>query len=364
VPRRLRSPGRAGVQLETLSETRGRTPEGADLAHDLVVIGSGLSGVGHLTTEAVEVLRRARVVLCSGYDPGLANAVRALHPSVPVLTQEEGEYRLGSDRPAMYRRIAERALAEARCAPGVVLLHPGSAVVVDAITRHVLRLARAERLSVRIVAGVSSVETVLLEVRYDVAAGLQVVLAQDLVLRRRRLDPGMAAMVLQPGYYDTLFAVGAPRSRPGRFDALRDVLLEAFPPQSAGALVITPFGDGREARTLWFRLEELHRLHAFISPFHTLFVPPVELPAANPAFAMRMASLTDVLDRLEADAAGVPEQQRAEEWFARVPHGIPEGMIRESLRLADAWADRAERLEAGAYRVDAEPVVEPSRTGA
>ncbi len=321
-------------------------------ACDITLLGSGLRALDHLTPEAIACLRGARVILHSQYSRDLLGELRALNSSARLLCQEDGEYLVGQYRPQMYARIAARVLAEAAEGPGVVALHPGSTMVVDAIARHVLAGAHARGLRVRVVPGISCIEYVLAELGWDVADGLHVILAQQLVLQQRRLDATQAALVIQPGYYDTRWFAGAPRAAQGRFDALQACLAASYPDDTPMALVLAPVGRDDVAQTLWFRLGSFAQLEAEISPFHTLFIPPRARPGVDAAFAQRIDSWDALCEQVQLDDYGLPRQVDPRVWFAGASTGegggVDSRLRAESERLAAAWPTRRAMLASDA----------------
>lgn len=283
-----------------------------------------------MSREAEDVVRGARVVFTSTYNAGLDAHVKALAPNAVLRSSDAHEYAIGAYRPAMYERMASEVLAAAREAPGVVMLAPGSALVVDRVTELVARGAREARLAVRVLPGISSIETVLAQMRYDASHGLSIVLAQRLVAERVVLDPTRAALVLQPAYYDTLFFAGAPVSRAGRYDALAEQLARTWSADAAMALVATPTAMDARARTFWFHLGELARVVPLISPRHTLFVPPERTPTIDEPFVARTRSW-DALE-IERDERGEPVAQRRAE--------VPQDLARVSRELDERWQRR------------------------
>ncbi len=241
--------------------------------------------------------------------------LRRFNPHAEFVMQEQGEYEVGMLRPQMYQRIAEAIATQALRAPNVVSLHPGSALVVDSITQKLVRICHERRLSLKIIPGVSAVEAVLAEMQYDVANCVQVILAQKLVLHDQSLNPQMAAVVIQPGYYDTLYFAGAARSRRHRFDRLQKTLCQSFDDDHPACLTINPMHTGAQATSFWFRLQNLSMLSSFIGPFHTLFVPPSE-PVVNDAdFEQRITSWPTLTEHLYCEDDGNPQQQSPGNWF-------------------------------------------------
>ncbi|MCU0269801.1 MAG: SAM-dependent methyltransferase [Acidimicrobiales bacterium] len=327
--------------LESFSLSRARLRRSASVETDLTIIGVGIHDVHHLTGEARQAIASARTVFVSGHTPALGDLVATCNPGAVTHLQEAGEYHLGDHRPTMYERIAARILAVAVESPGVVALQPGSASLADRITRLLVCGAAERDLRVRVLPGVSAVETLLAAVGYDQAHGLQVVLAQRLLTTRLRLDPAWAAAVIQPGYYDTDHFLGAPVSRPGRYAALAERLGVDERPDHPVALVHTVADEGRD-QVLWFRLRELDELGRWLSPYHTLFVPPSAPPAPDPGGEARVRSWDQVLQRVDT-VDGRPVQQDPLVWRATESQVSP-GFRRRSAELARWWHERRREL--------------------
>ena len=315
---------------------------------DITIVGAGLLAARQLGQAANDVVRSARVVFCSTTNIGIADYVRAVNPTAEIRFSEKNEYQVGMYRPDMYRRMAQVVVDAARAGPGVVMLAPGSAVVVDAVTQCILDAAASDGLRVRLLPGISSIEAVLAQVGYDVSRGLGIFLAQNLVLHRLQIDPSIASIVLQPAYFDTLFFAGAPRSLAGRFDALEEQLARTLTRDAPMALVITANEEDGRPSVFWFRLGALGRLHRVLSPRHTLFVPPARPVVSNDAFATRIASWDACRARIDVDDNGTIRQMQRREIQGRALDSdsdqdkeregdVPSDLRQESTALAERW---------------------------
>jgi uncharacterized protein YabN with tetrapyrrole methylase and pyrophosphatase domain len=320
--------------LQPFSLTRARVRETHDAQYDIVVVGAGIDRSLHLTDEAKQAIASARVVFVSGHVPAIVDAVAALAPTVERRLQEADEYELGAHRPAMYERIATRIVDEALEGPGVVVVQPGSAVVVDRITRLICQLAHERSLRVRILPGIGAVETVLAAVGYDVAFGVQVVLAQQLFVTDLRLGDQWASVVLQPAYYDTNHFVCAPVSLPGRLNALAGRLGVAAHPHRTVALVHTAV-DGHDDQLVWVRLDELDQTGGWLSPYHTMFLPPVEQSHVDVGAFARSESFDELLSHIETRSQQ-PVQLRSTTWLDTESHLTPD-QRRRSRAMDAAW---------------------------
>jgi len=301
---------------------------------DITVVGAGVDRWNQLTAEGAAALRVARTVFHARYHG--APPAGLLGPGVTVVDLDAGAYRDGEFRPDMYRRMAERILRTAAdvAARPVVVAQPGSAVVVDTVTDLLLDLAPRRGRSVRVVPGVSSIEAVLALLGHDPADGLQVHLAQRLVLHRVRLDPTLATIVLQPGVYDTRWWFGAAGSRPGRFDALVDALVRWLPADAPVAVVVTPFAGSPGAVT-WVRLDRLGELPGMPAPMHTLFVPACSPRAVDEAFERR-------IDDPAAASAWLDPAAGAEQRYEPAP--LPAVLRHDAEQLARWWTSGRGRV--------------------
>jgi hypothetical protein len=145
--------------------------------------------------------------------------------------------------------------------------------------------------------------------------------------------------VLQPAYDDTLYFAGAPQSRPGRFTALQESLIAIYGVDAPATLVIAPMADTHGGRQFWFRLGQMYRLHAHLSPLQTLFVP-ASVPASEDSdFAARIHSWEACLAQIVPGGDLSVAQQDPRTLF-EAPVDPTEDLAAESDRLARQWRRR------------------------
>lgn len=311
---------------------------------DITMVGVGLCEDRHLTREAIDVLEAARVVFTSRYSQRINDIARQLNTKARILDLESGEYRIGAYRPSMYRRMADRICREAARGSGVVVLQPGSAMVVDTVTQMVLESARLDGLSVRITPGVSSVESVLAEVGYDLMGGLQVFLAQRLVLEQRTVDPMSATLILQPGYFDTRYWLGLARSKRSRFEDLHKLLSKTLVPETEAALIMTPIRAYDRPRVFWFLLQNLNELYDHISPFDTLFIRPKPWPRWDDDFEQRIDTWEVSLSSVNSTKDGTPLEDPSHHLDHGAFGSLDADLRRESSRIEGGWNGRDRQL--------------------
>jgi precorrin-2 methylase len=318
----------------------------------ITIIGAGLAGHWQLTCQACQTLAGARVIYLSRYSRDLPHYVREVNPRADIVDIDAEGYAIGDYRPAMYARMAARILDDGAAGPGVVLLEPGSAVVTDLVTQLLCSGADRRGISVSVVPGISSIEAVLSDLQYDISVGLQIVQAQMLVLYRQRLNPAIAAMIIQPGYYDTLWWVGFAQSKPARFQMLRDQLAESYDADRPMVLLrlrpVHPF----DMTFFWFRLENLTQLYGYLSPLHTLFIPPAAEQPMDRVILDRVRSWSEALKAVECDPQGRPRQKHPRYWFEEDLRGLPISLVEQSRELAGEWRGRWKRANGYVQRFE------------
>lgn len=311
---------------------------------EVTIVGGGLDFSMHPSVEACRAIRHAKVVFHAGCHEGVARWLADLAGDADVVDIDTGHYQVGQYRPDMYRAMASRVVGAARESGAVVLIEPGSAMVTDLVTRFVLEAAHGAGLRTRIVAGISSLEHLCIAFGIDPSSGLQTVLAQELVARRIRLSAGLDTVVIQPGYFDTLWHVGWPQSRADRFDALAETLSLSFGPRQAMALVRFPMHPGDVTHEFWFELADLHRTVPVMTPLHTLFVPASERGERDAAFQSRMHVWERSIAFLETGTDGLPQQLApiaSNGDLKQIEARLDDDLVSSSRTLADAWRRQA-----------------------
>jgi tetrapyrrole methylase family protein/MazG family protein len=174
----------------------------------VTIVGLGPGDPNLLTVEAREVLAAAAEVHCrSARHPALAT----LPPPTAVIAVE-----------APAAALVQELLALGRRPQGVVYAVPGHPLVGDAAAASLVDACRREGLPCRVVAGVSLLETACEVLGIDaVAAGVQLIDPLD-----PRPDPGRPALL-------------APLPGAAHLPALRDALLDLYPPDHAAVVVST-----------------------------------------------------------------------------------------------------------------------------
>jgi len=238
---------------------------------DIGIVGTGIVGAHQLTREAEEVIRRcARTfVIDSGY--GIPEYLETLSPNV---TELGTLYEPGKDRLPTYRRMAAAVVAAAVEDAPVCLATYGHPWVYCYPTTLITRAAPLLGLHVEVFAGVSSFDTLLVDLGTDIALhGVQMYEATDLLLRRRPIQSDVTCIIWQPT------VVGDPTYPAGpytieQFRPLQDYLLRFYPPEHEVSIVTTKTHPLARSVVQRLQLGELATELERAPKVGTLYVPP------------------------------------------------------------------------------------------
>jgi tetrapyrrole methylase family protein/MazG family protein len=249
----------------------------------ITVVGLGPGDASLLTVEARDVLASAAEVWLR----------TARHPTVPGLPRGpryesfDGLYDSLGTFEAVYAAIVARLLELARRPEGVVYAVPGHPHVGETTVRGLLERARTEDIGVRVLPGISFVDTAIVALGLDpLADGLLVLDALALGDHRRLLVPERPTLVAQ--LYDRRAATQA-----------KLALLESYPPDHPVRL-LRATGTAR-ASVDDLLLADLDRTDA-LDHLTALYLPPVPLTLDVRSFE----GLRAIIARLRAPEGGCP----------------------------------------------------------
>jgi precorrin-3B methylase len=208
--------------------------ETESLPFDIAIVGLGIVGVHQITREVDETIRRCRrtFVVDSGF--GVVTYLKSICPAVTSLVSF---YEQGKSRLPTYRRMAAEVVNAAIAESPVCFASYGHPLVYCYPSILIQRAAKLLDLRVEILPGVSSLDTLMVDLGIDFAAdGLQMYEATDVLLRRRPIQNDVACVLWQAN------VVAEPNYETSRrpaehFLALQNYLLEFYPPEHPVTLV-------------------------------------------------------------------------------------------------------------------------------
>jgi uncharacterized protein YabN with tetrapyrrole methylase and pyrophosphatase domain len=240
-------------------------------AGTLVIVGTGIKAVGHLTADARHWIARADKLLHVVADPVIERSLIEQNPSAESLRSLYGDDRR---RSATYAAMVERILAE--LAPGRLICavfygHPGVFVRPSHVA---IARARAAGHVALMLPGISAEDCLIADLGVDPACdGWQTFEATDFLIHDRKFDPRSSLVLWQIGAIGEL---GLARGAPDRSKLA--VLVELLAATYGGAheVVVYEAAAMPTCDPLIHRTSVERLLEAPITVLSTLYVPPRE----------------------------------------------------------------------------------------
>jgi tetrapyrrole methylase family protein/MazG family protein len=238
----------------------------------ITIVGLGPGDPKQLTLEAQQVLQEAsEVYLRTCHHPTVASL-----PPGPSLHFFDHIYEEKETFAEVYNEIAHQILELGQRPEGVVYAVPGHPLVGEASVQRILALAKQQEIDVRVVEGLSFIESVLTCLGVDALAGLQIVDATELAaLHHPCLNPDLPALIGQ--LYDQQLA-----------SDVKLTLMNLYPDEYPVTLVRAAGTD--RAQILEMPLYELDR-QPDIDYLTSLYIPPLPQPSSLETFQDTIARL-------------------------------------------------------------------------
>lgn len=255
-------------------------------AYDIALVGLGVKGVHQFTREAEDALRRSTHVFMTDMAPGVADQVRAMGMEVTNLYTK---YVRGVHRIEIYREMASTVVSAALEQAPVTFATYGHPKLYCYPSALIERAARLLDLRVTVLPGISSLDTMMVDLDLDPAIdGLQVYEATDLIIRDRPVQPDVTCVILQAAI------ALEPYNNPGQpssdgLQLLQRQLLKFYPASHQAVLLMSATHPLLEPLRVGFALGELAAAVAAASNVATLIIPPTQpRPVADQRLAERM----------------------------------------------------------------------------
>ncbi|HLK69548.1 MAG TPA: SAM-dependent methyltransferase [Bryobacteraceae bacterium] len=239
---------------------------------DIWIAGLGIQTATQVTREVEQAIRESREVLYLDTGAATRPFLESLCPRVTSLYEQS--YREDRPRGGAYEHMAVAVVDAAMDHPPVTFAIHGHPLIAVQAPFLVWELARALDLRVKVLPGVSAIDTIAADLRMDpVIDGVQMYEATDLLLRRRPLQPDVPAILWQIGPLESALH-SARVSRPERFHRLVAHLRQFYPAHHEVTAIYTSPHPLMEPAILRFWLEDMPRHARQIHAGFTLYVPP------------------------------------------------------------------------------------------
>lgn len=244
---------------------------------DIFIIGTGILPGFHLTREAEAALRAAKQVLYVDKSFGIDELLKGYCSNLTDL--HKSSYSEGANRLDAYRNMASTVVNAALANPPVCFALYGHPLVYSLPPFMVIAAAEAIGLKVKVLPGISSLDTLFVDLRFDPCTqGVQMYEATDILLRQRPLQPDVPCFIWQIGTVESRLYSTA-QSAPDRFGRIKDYLLKFYPPNHRMVAVYSSSMPLVPSTLTEFALDRIEDIATELHQGVTVYIPPVETRA-------------------------------------------------------------------------------------
>jgi Tetrapyrrole (Corrin/Porphyrin) Methylases len=237
----------------------------------LIVVGTGITGVGQTTLEAVACMQQAERLFYSVVEPTTELWIRGLNPQAISLSDLYGERKPRAETYAEMTGRLVTAVHDGFQVCAAFYGHPGMLVTAS---HQAIRLLRRQGYPARMLPGVSADGCLIADLGFNPGdCGMQSYEATEFLLSRRRFDPTGGLVLWQVGVLGESAARQNITCRPERLQTLTDTLQRYYPPAHRVVLYYAPTFPANPPIVKRVQLAKLPRARVY--PMAMLYVPPL-----------------------------------------------------------------------------------------
>lgn len=243
----------------------------------LTIVGTGIMLIAHMTAEAQAQIARADKAFFLMTQPVAEEWMHQLNPSAESLA---GFYSPQRDRFEVYHAIVEHVLQAVRADKAVCVAFYGHPSVFVTPTQELVRLCQAESYPVTVLPGISAEDCLFADLQLDPGQqGCQSYEATDFLVRPRHFDQSTPLILWQAGAIGHFKVIDATLDPAKGLAALASMLRRSYPASHPIIMYEAATLPTHEPTIVRMRLDQLST--GAVSPFATLYIPPIGLPAVN-----------------------------------------------------------------------------------
>lgn len=236
----------------------------------LLIVGSGISSVAHLTVEAISAIKAADVVFHLVIDQMTRNWLHQLQQDVRPLYHH---YKKGVKRIESYENIVDEIMTEVRRGSDVVALFYGHPGILVYSGHHALKKAHEEKFYARMLPGISANACLIADLGIDPAEGWQSYEATYFLNHDKKIDITTPLLLWQVG------ALGELTFSPGNildkaFDGVISKLTALYGAEHDICIYEAPEFSILKPIINWIRLDKVEKKDFL--PMSSLFIPPLK----------------------------------------------------------------------------------------
>jgi precorrin-2 methylase len=261
-------------------------PTNMHTVFDIALIGMGIQSVDHMTLEAVQVLAECKTGFVVSMEQEGVDAFRdalltriSNGRDIPHLHSLSDAYQKERIRSENYLEAAQRVLDAVPDQRPVAFLTPGHPMVLDSVSQAILDGARKHQYKIKVVNGVSCVDSILASLHAELAPGIQIFEANCAMLLNTSLDSRVACILLQTSVLGTLFPIADQANLTQAWTRLRDYLGRFYPLEHSIFAVRTGDAFDQPSKIYSCSIASLGETFEKIPLGSSLYVPGISKPA-------------------------------------------------------------------------------------
>ena len=256
----------------------------------LYVIGLGVSIPKHITTEARECMGQCRRIFAIVQEPP-SLWIGPCESGVPEVINLLKTYAENVLRKDNYDRAADTVLNALQNSTPIGYVTYGNPLVYDSVAQELVRQAKQLQINVKVVPGISSIDSLLCDLGVDMAPGIQICEASWLVAARIAPQTMYGMILLQIGAFGSLRTHYRVRPTPASLAGLVDYLKRFYPASHQVVLVRSGGTEQQSARITKLSIERICEADVEDILNASLYIPAVEEARIEESTLRRMLDL-------------------------------------------------------------------------
>jgi uncharacterized protein YabN with tetrapyrrole methylase and pyrophosphatase domain len=253
---------------------------------ELFIIGLGVVIPDHVMAQSRRALSRCSRVYSIVQEPAAHWMPKEALGQTQVINALD-YYVDGGLRSDNYDRIAREIIRAAADAP-VAYVTYGNPMAYDRVAHNLVQYAREAAIPVHVVPGISSLDTIMCDLRVDMAPAIQVYEASWMFVCQMTPQVDVPLLLLQVGNFGSLRAHYGKRRDGSSVTELAEYLCRFYPRSHSVSLVRSTAAEDHPARVRQVKLEDLGVVTAEDLSGASMYVPSLKKAVPNPEILLRM----------------------------------------------------------------------------
>lgn len=237
---------------------------------EVILVGAGVSFPDHLTAEALGALGQSRKIFTIVPDEYVSQLPSDLREKCVSLWHL---YDPSRKRRENYKDVIETIAGNLVGGSSIAYLTPGHPLIFDSVAEGLRLRASVGGFAIRIIPGVSCIDTILADVGYEPANGLVIHEATVVVAQGLPLDADMATILLQLGVFGTEYPRLSGEDPLPDLSSLRDHICRYYPADLQVAFVLSRWGIYGKCSVAWTPLNSMLEVRKELIEGSSLFIP-------------------------------------------------------------------------------------------